>query len=91
MPVGFLLEADVLVGFHAVSVLYEKDEPLEAVPDEEGQIEEFPLLSRVDEFVVEFRLIKRTDGKDESKQADGKEVLAHRMPLNEMYFHRPLV
>ena len=62
MAVGFLLEANVAIGFHAVSVFQEKDEPLDAVPDEEGQVEQFPLLSRVDEFVVELHFVERTYG-----------------------------
>ena len=76
--VGFLLETDVAVGFHAVAVLDEEDEPLDAVPKEEGQVEQLPLLCRVDEFVVELHFIQRTDGEDEATQADGKEVLAQK-------------
>ena len=87
MLIGFLFKTDVVVSFQAVPILYEKDEPLEAVPEEEGQIEEFPLLSRMDEFMIEFRLIERPDGKDEPKQADGKEILTHRVSLDEMHFH----
>ena len=45
MLVGFLFETDVAIGFNAVFVLQQQDEPLESVPEEEGQIEEFPLLS----------------------------------------------
>lgn len=76
--VGFFFEADVLVGCHAVAVFQQEDEPLEAVPDEEGQVEQLPLLCRVDELVVELHFIQRTDGEDEATQADGKEVLAQK-------------
>ena len=76
--VGFFFEADVLVGCHTVAVLEQEDEPLETVPDEEGQVEQLPLLCRVDEFVVELHFIQRTDGEDEATQADGKEVLAQK-------------
>ena len=67
MLVGFLFEADVAVGFYAVAVLEEEDEPLDAVPDKEGQIEEFPLLSCVNEFMIEFHFVQRPVGKDKAK------------------------
>ena len=82
MLIGFLFEADVLIGFHAVSVFYEKDEPLDSVPNKEGQEEQFPLLGCVDEFVVEFLLVERPDGKDDAKKTDGKEIFAHRVSLD---------
>ena len=82
MAVGFLLEADVLVGRHPVAILQEKDEPLDAVPDEEWQVEQLPLLGSVDEFVVEFCLVERSDGKDETKQTDGQEVFAQQYLLD---------
>ena len=62
MAVGFLFEADVAVGLCAVAVLEEQDEPFDAVPEEEGQVEQFPLLSRVDELVVEFLFVERAYG-----------------------------
>ena len=64
MLVCFLLEADVLVCLHAVTVFDEEDEPLEEVPDEEGQVEQFLLLCGMDKFVVEFLTVERRDGKD---------------------------
>ena len=75
MPVGFFFEADVSVGFHAVAVFQQKNEPFETVPDEEGQVEKFALLGSVDKLVVEFLPAERADGEDETKQADGEEVL----------------
>ena len=62
MAVGFLFDADVAVGLCAVAVLEEQDEPFDAVPEDEGQVEQFPLLSRVDELVVEFHLVERAYG-----------------------------
>ena len=43
----------VAVGRHAVSVFREQDEPPDAVPDEEGQIEQFPVKSYL------FRVISK--------------------------------
>ena len=48
VAVGFLFEADVAVGLHVVAVLEEQDEPLQEVPEEEGQVEQFLLLGHVD-------------------------------------------
>ena len=82
MVVGFLLEADVVVGLHAVSVLNEKDEPLDAVPDEEGQVEQFALLRRVDELVVELHFVQRTDGEDEAKKTNCQEAFSQQQPFD---------
>ena len=82
--VGFLFEANVAVGFHAISVLDEQEEPLEKVPDKEGQIEQFLLLGGMDKFMVELLTVQRRDGKDKSEQAYGKESLAHRVSLDEI-------
>ena len=86
MAVGFLFEADVAVGLHAVAVLDEQDEPLEEVPDEEGQIEEFLLLGGMDELMVDFPLAERFDGEDEAKQADGQEVFPQQKAFDQVYF-----
>ena len=84
MLVCFLLEADVLVCLHAVTVFDEQEEPLEEVPDEEGHIEQLLLLGGMDKFVVKFLAVEWRDRKDKPEQADGKEVLAHGMPLDEI-------
>ena len=57
MAVGFLFEADVAVGLCAVAVLEEQDEPFDAVPEEEGQVEQLALLGGVDKFMIEFDLV----------------------------------
>lgn len=62
MAVGFLFEADVAVGLCAVAVLEEQDEPFDAVPEEEGQVEQFLLLGGMNEFVVELLFVERPDG-----------------------------
>ena len=82
MAVGFLIEAYVLVGRHAVAVLQKEDEPLDAVPDEEGQVEEFALLCSVDELVVELHLVQRTDGEDEAKKANCQEAFSQQQPFD---------
>lgn len=85
MTVGFLLEADVAVSLYAVAVLEEQDEPFDAVPEEEGQIEQLALLGGMNEFVVELLPSQRADGEDEAKQTDGQEVPSHGMPFDEMH------
>ena len=82
VAIGFLFEAEVLVSFHAIPILNEEDKPLDAVPDEEGQVEEFALLCCVDELVVELHLVQRTDGEDEAKKADCQEAFFFFYPFD---------
>lgn len=82
--VGFLFEANVAIGLHAVSVLDEQEKPLEEIPDKEGQIEQFLLLGGMDKFMVELLTVQRRDGKDKPEQANGKKGLAHRVSLDEI-------
>ena len=60
----------VAVGRHAVSVFREQDEPPDAVPDEEGQIEQFPVKSHL------FRVI--------SKYYDNDLVITHKLSPSQM-------
>ena len=83
MPVGFLLEADMAVSLHTIAVLHEKHQPLHHIPDEEWDVKQFPLLGDVYQLMVELRLTQLSDRKDEPTQADGNEIFAHRMPLDE--------
>ena len=80
VPVSFLLETDVAVGFHAVAVFKEQDEPFDDVPDEEGQVEQLLLLGGMYQLVVEFCRVERPDGKDKAAQADCQEVLSDEKP-----------
>ena len=76
MSVCLLLEANHEVRLLPVSVLTEQQEPLHAIPEEERQVEQFPLLCGMYLFVVQLDRRQRSDGTDESEQADGKIVLA---------------
>lgn len=94
VAVGFLFEVDVAVGLCAVAVLEEQNEPFDAVPEEEGQVEQFLLLGGMNEFVVELLPSQRTDREDEAKQTDGQEVPSHGMPFDEVHLmllvHHPM-
>jgi hypothetical protein len=83
--IGFLLEADVAVGLHAVTIFDKQEEPLEEVPDEEGQVEQFLLLCGVDKLVVDFLAVERLDRKDEAEQANGNKVLAQEPGFDVIY------
>ena len=84
MAIGFLLKAYVPIGFNAVAILQQQDEPLYAVPKKERQVEQFALLRCVDEFVVELSLVERTDREDEAKQTDGQEALSKKNTLHQI-------
>ena len=83
MTIGFLFKADMAVSLQRISVLNEQDKPFHHIPDEERDIKQFPLLGDVYQLMVEFRLTQLSDRKDESTQADGNEIFAHRVPLDE--------
>ena len=55
MMIGLLLKADVEISFLPVPVLEEQEEPLYAVPHEEWDIQEFPLLGSMNQFMIQFR------------------------------------
>lgn len=84
MAIGFLLKAYVPIGFDAVAILQQQDEPLHAVPKKERQVEQFALLRCVDKFMVELSLVERTDREDEAEQADGQEALSKKDTLHQM-------
>ena len=85
MSVGFLLEADMAVSLHTIAVLHEKHQPLHHIPDEEWDVKQFPLLGHVYQLMIELRLAQLPDRKDKPTQADGNELLAHRMPLYQKF------
>ena len=69
MAVGFLLETDVEIGQLAVAVFEEQEEPLQNIPEEEGQVEQLALLGSMDEFVVELNIGEWPPAEDETKEA----------------------
>ena len=88
VAVGFLLEPDVEICLGPVPVLQIKQTPLNAIPDEERQVEQLTLLSRVNQLVVEFNGIEVSQSEDETKEVNGQIVFAKRMfPDFSYYLH----
>ena len=85
MVVGFLLEPYMKVGLLPVSVFEEQDAPLDDVPDEEREIQQFTLLCCMNEFVVQFGGGQGTKGEDDAKQTDGIVVLGQWEVLHQVY------
>ena len=52
MPIRLLLKTNVQVGLFHVTILAEQQQPLSYIPDEEWKIEQFALLSHMNEFMV---------------------------------------
>lgn len=80
MAVSLLFEADVTVCLHTVAILDKQYKPLNDIPDEEGNVKEFPLLGSMYLLVVQLRRIQGSPREDETKQADCQIVLAYRKP-----------
>ncbi len=78
MGVGLALEPDITIGLQGIAIAQEQNEPLSGIPDEERQIEQFALLTDMDELMVQVALAKRYLGEDELTQRDGNEILAKR-------------
>ena len=87
MVICLLLKANVIIGFHPIPVFDKENQPLYPIPNEEWEIKQLPLLCRMNPFVVIFNRIQCSFSKDETKQTDGKEVLAQQIFANQMYFH----
>ena len=85
MLVGLLLETDMEIGFLPVSVFEEQDAPLDDVPDEEREIQQFSLLRSMNEFVVQFGGGQGTKGEDDAKQTYGIVVLGQWEVLHQVY------
>ena len=83
MAIRLLLEADVVVGLHPVAVFHQQHQPLHDIPYKERNIKHFSLLCHVNQLVVQFRLVKFPYRKDKPTQADGQELLAHRMTFDD--------
>ncbi len=71
MVVGLFLKSDMEVGFDAVAVFDEQEEPFEHIPQIEADVEQLTLLGGVDALVVEFRGIELLHGEDDAEEVDG--------------------
>ena len=85
MVIGLFLEADVEVGFEAIAVFGEQEEPFEHIPQIEADVEQFTLLGGVDALVVELRGIELLHGEDDAEEVDGIEAAHERETLDVDY------
>ena len=67
MGIGLFLKADMVIGFQAIAVFDIEHQPLYAIPNEEGQVEQLFLLGGMDALVVQLGSSQRSDGKNEAK------------------------
>ena len=84
MAIGLTLKTDVAIGRHTVTILDEKHQPLKGIPKEERQIEQFALLSHVNELVIQLVCIQSVGRQDQFAQCDGQEIAAKR---DSLYLH----
>ena len=67
MTIGLLLKPDMGIGLQPVFILEIQSNPFDAILDEERNIQQLPLLSRMNQFVFQFLCIKRSYRQHEAK------------------------
>ena len=67
MTIGLLLKPDMGIGLQPVFILEIQSNPFDAILDEERNIQQLPLLGRMNQFVVLFLCIKRFYRQHEAK------------------------
>ena len=56
-----------------------QDKPLYSIPDEEWDVEQFTLLSRMNEFVIKLYWVQITECEDEPKEINRQIISSKRM------------
>ena len=82
VAVGFLLESDMVVSRGPVMVLEPQHKPFDAIPDEKRQVEQFTLLRRMNQLMIQFHGVEVSKREDEAKQVNGQIVAAKRMAFD---------
>ena len=67
------------VSFCPVVIFKIQDKPLYSIPDEEWDVEQFTLLSRMNEFVIKLYWVQITECEDELKEINRQIVFSKRM------------
>ena len=78
VAICLLLKADIVISLDSVPVFDTEYQPFDAIPDEEGNVEQFPLLSHMNEFMVNGIGTQRFSGQDKLPQRQRKEILPQR-------------
>ena len=82
MMICLLLKSNMVICFCPVFIFQIEYKPLYSIPYKERQIQQFFLLSRMNEFVVEFYPVKVSQRKDESKEIYRQIVSSKRMSFD---------
>ena len=60
MTIGLLLKPDMGIGLQPIFILEIQSYPFDAIPDEERNVQQLPLLGRMYQFMVQFISIERS-------------------------------
>ena len=82
MMIGLTLKSNMVICFCPVFIFQIEYKPLYSIPYKEWQIQQFFLLGRMNEFMVEFYLVKVSKRKDESKEIYRQIVSSKRMSFD---------
>ena len=85
VAVCFFFKADIVIGLSPVPVFDAEHQPFYAVPDKERNIEQFPLLGHMYEFVVNGRGVQRFFCQNELAQCYRKVILPKGESLDFQY------
>ncbi len=91
MAVGFFLKTDIVIRFEPVSVFDAEHQPFDAVPDEERNVEQFPLLRHMDEFMIDGIAVQWLSGQDELAKCQCQEILPKGELLDSQYLGHAVV
>ena len=85
VAICLLLKADIVISLDSVPVSDTEHQPFDAVPDEEGNVEQFPLLSHMNELMIYGSGAQRFFGQNELAPRQRQEILPKRNSLNFQY------
>ena len=74
VAICLLLKADIVISLDSVPVSDTEHQPFDAVPDEEGNVEQFPLLSYMNELMIYGSGAQRFFGQNELAQRQRQEI-----------------
>ena len=85
MAIGLLFKANMIVGFKAVAVFYAEHQPLNDIPKEKRDVEQFSLLCCMNALMIQLHIIQGPNSEYHAKETDCQEVIAHRQSLDKIY------
>ena len=91
MAVSFFLKTNVVIRFEPVFVFDAEHQPFYAVPDEEWNVKQFPLLCHMDEFMIDGIAVQWLSGQDELAKCQRQEILPKGEFLDSQYLGHAIV